>query len=197
MSRADEAFALLGLEDEREYTADFFSFELEPRIRLVEGELGIESGGVDLLFAEEPTAATFARSLGTIDREARRVATGLEEVGSPDWAWGRYIMPTKRGLRVERADPGSLHVLLALGGLYKIVTSQPLSFALNLGAMLGYARAAVRALGPGHRRTREVTIGLPRRADDWRVRVPADYPTVRIRLTSSDGSSIEVECERD
>jgi len=52
-------------------------------------------------------------------------------------------------LAVKRAEPGSLDIELLFGGLYTVITSQPVSFALNFADLLGYGRLAVKAILPG------------------------------------------------
>jgi hypothetical protein len=98
-----------------------------------------ETAEMRITFSESPTAAALARALDETDREARRVVAGFERGVRPERLRGRGVrlVPPQFGIRVERADAGSLDVLLAFGGLYEVVTSQPFSFALNLAALRG------------------------------------------------------------
>lgn len=102
-------------------------------------------------FADAPVAASLAATVGTVDLEARRAATALQRRLHPEQLRGRgtRLIPPREGLVVNRADPGSLDVALLLGGLYTIVTSQPVSFALNFGELLGFGQMAVKAVLPG------------------------------------------------
>jgi hypothetical protein len=203
-----------------EFAGDYRAFvnEVEPLVRAVEPELSVERGSIDVLFDETPTASNLAMAVDEVDRDARRVVAAFERGVRPEHLRGRGVrlVPPGRGLHVERADPGSLDVVLVLGGLYQAITSQPLSFALNLAALLGYGKATLRAMNPRRRRpAREITIRLPvlpkgehhaiepgdqatpelPSGEGAHVEVPSSYSSVHIRMTSSDGTSIEVDCE--
>lgn len=203
--------------------ADYDSFvtEVEPLLRETEAGLEIEEAGLQLQFGTAPTAAALARALDETDRQARRVAAGIQRGVRPESLRGRGVrlVPTALGLRVERADPGSLDVVLTLGGLYQVATSQPLSFALNVAALLDYGKAAIRVFRPGRKKpTREITVRLPimpvRDHEEYhhqpaaehipqlpsgeaQVQIPSDYTTVRITMRSAGGDSVEIDCSRD
>jgi hypothetical protein len=182
----------------------------------IERDLTIENARIDIVFADIPTATALAHSLDQTDREARRVVAGFELGARPESLRGRGVrlVPTERGLRVERAEPGSLDVVLLLGGLYQAVTSQPLSFALNLAALLGYGRAVLRAVGlAGATATPEISVELPAMpvSDEAypsglttgdpapppgvaRVQIPSSYSNVLFRMRLADGTCVEIEC---
>jgi hypothetical protein len=140
-----------------------FLYDFKPSVRDIDVGHSVETAEMRITFSESPTAAALARALDETDREARRVVAGFERGVRPERLRGRGVrlVPPQFGLRVERADAGSLDVLLAFGGLYEVVTSQPLSFALNLAALRGYGKAVLRAVKPGSSGSEEISIPLP------------------------------------
>lgn len=218
MGKADELVERLRDEVLAERSSDYSSFveRVEPSVRAIEVSGTAETAEMVLAFPESPTATALVRRLDETDREARRVVAGFERGVRPEQLRGRGVrlVPPQFGLRVERAEPGSLDVLLAFGGLYQVVTSQPLSFALNLGALLGYGRAALRARKPDEPTSPQVlTIPLPtvpnlaqgdRLSESGghvellpghpAVLVPSDYASVRIQYVYPDGTRLEIDC---
>jgi hypothetical protein len=218
VSQAEVVFDRLSgvLEPAGDYRA--FVNAVEPLVRAVEPELAVERGSIEVLFGDTPTATDLAAAVDEVDRDARRVVAAFERGVRPEDLRGRGVrlVPPSRGLRVERADPGSLDVVLVLGGLYQAITSQPLSFALNLAALIsGGKKAVVRVLAPAHRKpSREMTLSLPMlpaggrhaggstEAGENDLQAPpvalvqtTGYAKLRARMTSSDGSTIEIEAE--
>jgi hypothetical protein len=198
-----------------------FTDELDPQLRIVDRELAVESVSLSIWFSKSPTATALARSLDETDRQARRVVAGFQRGVRPESLRGRGVrlVPPALGLVVERADPGSLDLLLGLGGLYQTITSQPLAFALNLAALLGYGKATLRALDPRAKPTKEITVKLPvvPNADheqydpDRRIprlpphtaslnvaeaKIPSDYTRVHVHVTMPDGTAIDIDCSK-
>lgn len=186
-------------------------FEVAPRLRGAEMEVAqrIEDASMTLSFSESPTASALAGALAQFDRESRRTVRAFERGVSPRSLFGRGVRlkPLREGLVVEDARPGSLDVSLLLGGLYTAITSQPLSFALNLAALVSYSRATVRALLPdGKGESRDVAV-IPREipyeeafADGVLIHtphevvfVPASMKAARIDYETRDGSKLSVE----
>jgi len=201
----------------------WFADVVDRQLRAIDLEVPVTGVSMRIRFVETPTAAALARSLDETDRQARRVVAAFERGVRPENLRGRgtRLVPPALGLVVERADPGSLDLLLGLGGLYQVVTSQPLSFALNLAALVGYGKAAVRAIDPRlPDKLSEINVHLPTlphadhetyhpegltlaRTTSARpprglavARIPSDYTDVRIRVEYADGTSIDIECSK-
>jgi hypothetical protein len=173
----------------------------------------VEHASMGLYFPESPSAYALATALLAVDREARRTATALERKLQPQALFGRGVrlVPPARGLVVENFEPGSLDVLMVLGGIYSVVTSQPLSFILNVASLLQYGRLAVRATLPekaGDRRM-EVTVASAHRHANGdtesspnplvlttpagTILVPNRYSHVTLTVESTDGSRVHFE----
>ncbi|MGD0452395.1 MAG: hypothetical protein ABSB69_02250 [Solirubrobacteraceae bacterium] len=215
MGQADTVVDRLVATDALRNTGSYRSFVdyAETSVRAIDRELVVESGRIQILFSDTPTAAELARSVDEIDREARRVAAAFDRNTRPEYLRGRGVrlVPTERGLRVQRADPGSLDVVLLLGGLYQAITSQPVSFALNLAALLGGGKTVLRAVDPRRRKpTSEITVILPvmpMAARPGELKTDNDAPPppqiavvhatgtdrVRASATFADGTIFEVE----
>lgn len=164
-----------------------------------ERELEVSDGRIRVHFADAPVAASLAAAVGTVDLEARRAATALQRRLRPEQLRGRgaRLIPPREGLIVTRADPGSLDVSLLLGGLYTVVTSQPVSFALNFGELLGLGQLAVRAVLPGGKdESAEVLVssesGTILGTQDSQ---PLIVPTPHGLLTIPEDVSVEIEID--
>jgi len=171
-------------------------------------EFEVSDAEIRVSFPEAPTAYELALTLDEIDREARRMVAALQRGLRVNALRGRgtRLVPTRDGLVVRAATPGSLDVALMLGGLYQAVTSQPLSFALNLAALVGYTRASIRTATT--KRTRNaVSVRLPRHAEARSagaraqaevsqpdILIEGSYSRVTIRYQSDDGTWLEVDC---
>ena len=181
-----------------------------------QAQLQVESVSMELRFSDVPQAAVVAGLLEKVDREARRVATGLERRISPEVLRGRGVrlIPPRQGLAVEQGRPGSLTLDLLLGGLYTIVTSQPLSFALNLSALLGYGRVLVRAVLPGgNSKSTEISVSSAGSSvtGAWKspkpplvlstphgpALIPDGFEYVKIEMKGADGTEVSLECRPD
>jgi hypothetical protein len=177
-----------------------------------EHEISIAAVEMGAHFSVAPTASALASALLELDREARRTATAIRRrVSTAElFGRGRRLEPLKDGLVVQEARAGSLDVTLALGGLYTIVTSQPLSFMLNLASLAGYGRVVVRVLTPGGReRAHRLSVaptGPPPPAapgdaamrvptPDGDIVVPARFTYVKLHARGADGSIIDIEAE--
>ncbi|MEV4419992.1 hypothetical protein AB0L40_08450 [Patulibacter sp. NPDC049589] len=112
-----------------------------------------------LLFDAAPAASELAEALGTVDREARRTAAAIARGVDPLELSGRALMRRSDGFQVQRADPGSLDVVLqASVVIYGAIVSQPLSFVLNLAALTGYGKIVRRAIVSRHERADELIL---------------------------------------
>jgi hypothetical protein len=184
------------------------------RLRRIDEAIEVEQATFQVHFDEPPTAAILAHLVAELDREARRVATSFERDVPLEKLQGRgtRLIPPDQGLVVEAATQGSLDLNVILGGIYQTFTGQPLSFVLNLASLLGYSRAAVRALIPAQQAhedetERAVIVEVPifyssgRKKDEIRSRharvvVPAGTnSSIRIRVQSYDGTGVEVELD--
>lgn len=175
----------------------------------------VSDASMRIFFSKAPTASALSAALEEIDRQARRTATALEKKRPPSTLFGRgvHLKPLADGLVVERADAGSLDVLLLLGGLYGTVISDPVSFALNVSSLLGYGRMAFRAVLPsGKERHRDVLVAPtspPQGLDDnkWpadtievptaygTIRVPTNLKTVSFVYEAADGTKLAIHAE--
>lgn len=180
-------------------------------------EPDVVRASVRLHFSEPPTASALAAVLQEVDRHARRTVTSFETGVPPSALFGRgvHLRPLADGLVVEQAREGSLEVVLLLGALYGAITSQPLSFALNLASLLEYSQVVVRSLLPdGKQRSKELRVAPTHRPqgstdEAWSadtieiptphgiIRVPAHFEHVRCDYESPDGSKLTVEAGPD
>jgi hypothetical protein len=120
------------------------------RVTQAERSLEISEAELGIVFSETPSVAAVVDALSQIDREARRVAAGFRDDVSPNQLRGRGVrlVPRAEGLVVRDASAGSLDIVILLGALYSLVTSQPVSFALNIAALLGYSKMVIQAVLP-------------------------------------------------
>lgn len=166
----------------------------------------IHDASITLQFADAPTARTLSIALLHLDREARRTAQSIQE-DIPPWimrAHRRRLRPSREGLVVKDARSGSLEVLLLFGCLQSAVTSQPISFALNLAALIGYTRTVIRAILPNGQEERravevvreppeEYTRGIVFRDSSREVFIPMELNAAKIRFKADDGSELQIE----
>lgn len=214
MFAADQALRLLvdatwgsrGIDNPEEW---ILATALEPLV--------VANAAMGLSFADAPTAAALSGALAEVDRNARRVATAIDRQIPPRQLFGRgkRILPPTEGLIVQRAQEGSLDLLLLLGGIYQAVISQPLSFVLNVASLLQLGRLGVRAIMPkGDEKSTELKIA-PTKLDSeihrelfgddaielptphGMVRVPKKFQHVRFYLETSDGSKLYFEAAPD
>jgi hypothetical protein len=187
---------------------------LTGRYGRVERGYAVDDASMVLRFSAPPVASALAAALLEIDREARRTATAIERRVPPEDLRGRGVrlVPLADGLVVHDAQPGSLNVLLLLGGIYSAVTSQPLSFALNVASLMGYGKLTVRGLLPdGRQRRKQGRVGpsrlrlrsgvyeeafgpavrIPTPHGD--VIVPQDVEHLTLHLRGADGSEFDLE----
>src|SRR5438552_3926128 len=105
---------------------NFTSFysDVLPLVREAESGIETESASMSVLFRTSPTVGAFVDVVDTVDREARRAVAGMLRGVPPHTLRGRGVrlVPRSDGLVVEQAQPGSLDVILLLGGLYNVVT---------------------------------------------------------------------------
>jgi hypothetical protein len=164
-----------------------------------ERELEVSDGLVRVHFPHAPVAASLAATVGTVDLEARRAATALQRRLHPEQLRGRgtRLIPPREGLVVDRADPGSLDVALLLGGLYTIVTSQPVSFALNFGELIGLGQLAVKAVLPGGKEESSEVVVSSESGTFFgtKDRQQLIVPTPHGILTIPEDASVEIEMD--
>lgn len=191
-----------------------FAHRLLPAIGSAERRIDVAEMSLILRLHEMPTASALARALDELDREARRVVAARRRGVRPETLRGRgvHLVPRRQGLVVERAEPGSLEVLLGLGALYQAVVSDPVSFVLNVAALMDYGKSVLRL--PGRRTEKSIVVRLPELlppdAHEFytdaesdvpspmrgEVKIPSEYSKVTVRIKGSDGSSIKIDCER-
>ncbi len=196
-----------------------FTDRLLPAVADAERLIDVDDMNIGLLFEQSPTASALARGLDEMDRQARRVVAASRLGVRPETLRGRGVrlVPRSQGLIVERADAGSLDVLVALGGLYQAVVSQPVSFVLNMAALMEYSKAMIRLPRPRDSKADGIVVRLPQllapqdhevytadgadeqleAAVQGEIQIPSDYSRVTMRIkTSGDKSSIKIDCEK-
>lgn len=158
----------------------------------------VEHAELGLYFRDSPPATALGNTLISLDREARRIVRALDERRSPAdlRKRGTRLGPTRSGLVVERAEEGSLDVVVLLGGLYGAVVSQPLSFALNLASIIQYGHLIIEAVTPTSG-NETATLEVP--TSDGLIKIPVDedLKEVELDLKNADGSTFRLRMTRE